>query len=333
MPTVSTAAAGSTGSSSLLNTIKLALHKASLRGAWDLPAWYEPVLKGLAVEVFLLIALGGAVRVMNAGLACPDWPLCFGDYIPDYHPQVYLEFIHRAMAGLVSLTLAMLAWTMFRSQAPKSVKWLMGLAVTVLLAQVIFGGLTVLLQLHAKVVAAHLGMGTAFFGLLLWLWFEVKSQSVAETVAAGAESVVRLKWAKYAAVTMVIGIFSQILLGGMVASHYAALVCTDFPTCHGQWFPTFQGIIGLHVIHRLGAYAVCVLAAANFWFMRKQPQLRLRKISVGIMAMVICQVLLGIANVKLMTPPLITVSHLALATAILSLTLRQLHQATRPSLA
>ena len=138
----------------------------------DLPKWFSPALKALVIEVFALIALGGFVRIMNAGLACPDWPLCFGDYIPDYHPQVYFEFIHRAMAGLVAISTAILALTLWLSSQPKKIKWIMAFAVVLLLAQIIFGGLTVLWQLQAGVVATHLGMGTAFFATLLWIYLQ-----------------------------------------------------------------------------------------------------------------------------------------------------------------
>src|SRR5262249_890506 len=43
----------------------------------------------LLVLTTCLMALGGATRAMDAGLACPDWPLCFGHFVPDFHPQVY----------------------------------------------------------------------------------------------------------------------------------------------------------------------------------------------------------------------------------------------------
>ena len=32
----------------------------------------------IVVALIALVVIGGATRVMEAGLACPDWPLCFG---------------------------------------------------------------------------------------------------------------------------------------------------------------------------------------------------------------------------------------------------------------
>lgn len=280
-----------------------------------LPEWFVPFLGGLVIEVFLLICLGGAVRTMNAGLACPDWPLCFGDVIPDYHPQVYLEFIHRVMAGLVSLTTAFLAVFLFRAHVRPALKYLMGGALVVLFAQVIFGGLTVLWQLHAHVVAGHLGLATLFFALLLWIYMDLKH---------GKEAAVTSTPQKTWSVVVVTWTYAQILLGGLVASHYAANVCPDFPTCQGQWVPTLSGPVGLQVIHRFNAYLLVAVIAVN-WFVNRDTSPRARKLSNGMLAMVLTQIGLGIANVFLGTPPLISVLHLATATGLFSLGLRQLY--------
>jgi len=69
----------------------------------------------LAIATLALMAVGSATRVMNAGLACPDWPLCYGQIVPrqQMNLQVFLEWFHRmdaSLIGLMSIWLAVQAW-------------------------------------------------------------------------------------------------------------------------------------------------------------------------------------------------------------------------------
>lgn len=281
---------------------------------YNLPPWFLKTLKFLLFEVFFLIALGGSVRVMNAGLACPDWPLCFGDVIPDYHPQVYLEFIHRVLAGFIALTTCGLMVYLWRKPSvPKGLQGLGGLTILLLVSQVVMGGLTVLLQLHSKVVAAHLGLALCFYMSLLWIYLSVKGSAVREEVP---------RWVGRSSIALVFVIFAQVILGGLVASNYASLVCLDFPTCHGQWFPTFRGIIGLQVIHRTFADFVVLSGIVHFFVIRKQVKDQAyRKAANALAILVLVQLGVGISNVLLKVPPLIAVTHLVVATALLGLAL------------
>lgn len=285
---------------------------------WGLPRWFLPVLKSLVAEVFFLIAFGAAVRAMNSGLACPDWPLCFGEFIPDYHPQVYFEFIHRVLAGVIGIvTVGLNVWLIFKSQAPRRVKALGAASVLLLLTQIVFGGLTVLLKLQAGVVAAHLAMGTGFFAVLTWLLLTLNGAPKDVLVERAP------RWLRYVSFGFAGAVYTQILLGGLVASNYAALVCTDFPTCRGEWFPHLSGALGIHMIHRYGAYTIAVLALAYvITVFRSTTSRRLKNLALWITAMVVVQITLGVANILLLTPPLITVAHLAVATMILGLAVR-----------
>lgn len=251
---------------------------------------------------------------MDAGLACPDWPLCFGDFIPDYHPQVYFEFIHRVMAGVIMICTTIFSYQLLRSpQVSRRVKVYAVLSWFLLIAQAVMGGLTVLMQLHDKVVTLHLAMGTGFFALLLVIYKSLKKPNVPPP-GRGVGRFARVLW---------FAVYGQIILGGLVASNYAANVCPEFPLCHGQLIPTLSGPIGLQVIHRLGAYTlfaiglgfvVYVFTTAKESFWRRQ--------AAHFMAVLLTQVGIGISNVLLGTPPLIAVAHLFTGTVLLGLVTR-----------
>lgn len=290
------------------------------------PQQLQKWFKYLCLEVWLLIAIGGSVRAMNAGLACPDWPLCFGDYIPDYHPQVYFEFIHRVLAGTVGLITLFLAVQVSRVKTlPTKIKIFSWLAVLLVAFQVVLGGLTVLLQLHDKVVAAHLALAVMFFSVLLWVewWLREPAKAAEPKPAVGG-------WF-WAIVTVSAVVFGQILLGGLVASNYAGLVCTDFPKCHGQWVPTLQGPIGLQVIHRFWAYTTFVAIVVYFAVTKARQIKVLWSQAQWLLALCLLQICIGIANVKFFTPPLITVLHLATAVTIWWVCLRTIYLTRRYS--
>ena len=291
----------------------------------------------LTLEIWLLIALGGGVRAMNAGLACPDWPLCFGDMIPDYHPQVYFEFVHRAMAGMVGIVSLVLAILVWRSrEINRSLKWLAFGSLLLLAAQIVLGGLTVLWLLHDKVVVGHLMLAAGFLGLNLWMYLSLKLQSGdnksqklpgSSSHDQGENITVATITKGFAAATvvMLLVVIGQMTLGGLVASNYAALVCSEFPLCHGKFIPTLSGALGLHIMHRLGAYTtMLVVLLLGAWAWRARLDLSVRKNMMWMVTVVIWQMGVGIANVLFFTPPLITVIHLASGMALLGLAVKQL---------
>ena len=273
----------------------------------------------LSVFTLGLICLGGAVRAMNAGLACPDWPLCFGKFIPDYHPQVYFEFIHRVIAGLIALLSLFLGISAFRTPGiPKIVKWIVLISWVVLWIQIIMGGLTVLKLLHFSTVTAHLGLAMAFFGLMVWVVMILSS----DPPLTRHHNRTALK---YVILILPFLVFGQILLGGLVSSNYAGLACEDFPLCQGQLVPTLDGAVGLQVIHRLGAYAVFFYIYMMYLGIRwGRVDFGPKMIKAGRagVTLILIQVVLGMANVIFKIPPLITILHLAAAAAILATSLR-----------
>jgi len=181
--------------------------------------WVTRLVFGLAIATLFLMALGSATRVMNAGLSCPDWPLCYGEFVPrdQMNLQVFLEWFHRLIAtsmGFAAIGLASLTWW-YRRVLPVWTPWAATFALFLVIVQGILGGLTVTELLRFDIVTAHLGTGLLFFSTLVAIGTALLSHH-------GTGNVGKLKWV---GVTAVILVYVQSILGGLVSSQWALHQC------------------------------------------------------------------------------------------------------------
>jgi cytochrome c oxidase assembly protein subunit 15 len=82
----------------------------------------------------------------------------------------------------------------------------------------------------------------------------------------------------------------------------------------GEFFPTFSGIQGLHVLHRTVAYTLVAALLVAAALTRRHPALG-RCLALA-SALALAQVAVGVANVLLRLPVEITALHSALAAAL-----------------
>jgi len=99
-----------------------------------------------------LILLGGFVHNTESSLACPDWPLCYGEFFPKMEGGVLIEHSHRLLASLVGLLSILNCFFIYRSkderQGPNSFNFKFSLIVLgVVIIQGILGGITVIYKL------------------------------------------------------------------------------------------------------------------------------------------------------------------------------------------
>ncbi len=273
-------------------------------------AWAFAVLTGMT---YALVVFGAIVRAQGAGLACPDWPLCFGQVVPRMDFGVVFEWGHRALASVVSLgLLGLIIGTWFVPAARALIGRYLIAAVVVLAVQIVLGGLTVLHLLATWTVTSHLLVGNAFalsLGLVSATLFRVSRPQVEQPPSPGAASVA---WHLVALLLL-----AQMTLGGLVASSFAGLACVTWPACVGDsWFPTLSGPVGLHVLHRVTAYGLVLAIGAAAALSRGD----LRRLGVLASVVVLLQVALGVANVLLQLPVEVTAGHSAGAAALCLLT-------------
>ena len=267
------------------------------------PVWIRRLVWKIAIATLLLMAVGSATRVMNAGLACPDWPLCYGQLVPtrQMNLQVFLEWFHRldaALIGISAIALSGLSWW-YRSVLPKWLPWAATFALFLIVFQGILGGLTVTQLLRFDIVTAHLGTALLFFTTLIII-------GTALLPYQGTKTTGKLRWIGFSASVLV---YLQSILGGLVGSRWALHQC-------------FAGsqLCSVMNAHILGVVPPTLATIALIWFAWKTPGLHqgLRILANVAATLVSLQILLGIATFKLhlQVEPL-TVTHQAVGASLL----------------
>ncbi len=279
---------------------------------------YISLIKRLAMLVALmtlvLVGLGGYVRATGAGLACPDWPLCFGMLVPEMRYGVIQEVFHRYLAAIVSVGVLALTFISFkfRKESPRLFGFLLFVC-ALLLTQVVLGGLTVLMKLNPFIVTGHLIIGTVIVQSLLLVASEKVDSSAAPSKPA--DSIVSKVFYFMSAL-----LFVQIGIGGFVGSSGASMACPEIPFCDGLILSsTFSGPQMIQMIHRVNGVLIALLALSSIFIISSfGDKISIKKAhAVAMFVMIMGQVLLGFANVVMSIPVAPAVVHLVLAQLLL----------------
>jgi len=287
---------------------------------------------------FVVIVVGAYVRLEDAGLGCPDWPGCYGQLIgvpvepheitraeeafskPVDIGRARKEMLHRYLAGTLGLLIVALAVMAWRGRSvlqhsPALATALVGLVVL----QAALGKWTVTMLLKPVIVTLHLLGGMATLALLVWL--ALREHPMAVNAPRGLRG-----WAILALVVAAV----QIALGGWVSTNYAALACIDFPTCHGEWVPPMdfrhgfqlmrelgvtsagaplsaESLTAIQWAHRVGALVTLFVVGGLSIALVRVPALRLY--GAILLAILLLQIALGVANVLLRLPLVLAVAH------------------------
>ncbi|HET6819890.1 MAG TPA: heme o synthase [Candidatus Limnocylindria bacterium] len=265
-----------------------------------------------AAATYLLIVVGGLVRATDSGLGCPDWPLCFGAWVPPNELHAWIEHSHRLVAALAvgPLVGAVALITVFsgrRRDRPLLVAAVV--AGVLVIVQAVLGGQVVIQGLARELVTAHLAMALTVLALTIL---------IADRAANG-----RMPGRESALPTWLIGltglaVFAQMLLGSWVTGHEAGLAYGDFPLMDGRVLPVIGSVTqAINVAHRAMAVVVLALVLWMAWSVRRASQRELpRRLAAVAAALVLVQLALGAANIWSRLSAFFVVPHLAVGAAL-----------------
>ena len=274
------------------------------------------------IATYGLIVLGATVRATDSGTACPDWPLCHGQLIPPAETKVLIEFSHRLVASIVGfmiLGVVLQVWRGYRQRAP--MVWAGALAVVLLAAQVIVGGVTVGTETAAGVVAIHLTIALTLISLLIFIAASAWTQERPGTAAVSPLPVLAAA-----------GVFALIITGAFVSQTDAGLAYPDWPLFDGKVVPADSQAGQLHYVHRVAAGLVGLIVAGAFFaaYRRRAAPPILWGLAVAFAGFMV-QALVGAANVWMDLATWVRILHLALASAVWAvLVFTLVWAATRP---
>jgi heme A synthase len=294
---------------------------------------YRRLVLATIAATFLLIIIGGIVRVSDSGLGCGPansgfhgWPFCNGALIPGLDINTIIEYSHRTVAGIVGLmmiALAVLAWR--RDRGNRALVRATIAAALLVIAQGLLGAATVENDLDETLVAAHLGLAMALLALLIYIWRASNPANVGAEPANGGRGFRPLAVAACGLA------LCAIVAGGYMAgtqnygradyqlgdgAHHAC--GKEFPTCNGSFLPFGDTrLVDIHLTHRVFVYLTTLFVLGLIILaLRRRPSpgvVRNAWIAAAILA---TQLLVGALNVWLDEYEVLIVLHLALGTLL-----------------
>jgi heme A synthase len=283
---------------------------------------FRNLLLATAIMVYLLIVIGGIVRVTGSGLGCPDWPRCFGRWIPPLRADAIIEYTHRLVATLTSpliLASAVVAWWRFR--AVRLATYPLLYAILLLAFQGLLGGVVVLLETPPNLVSVHLGI--AFLIQALVIIPAVLTYLAPRLDITAARLIFDSRFARLARLTTVM-VFLMLLSGAFVVGSNSTYACSGWPLCNGQLIPS-NPMGYIHMAHRLMVLLASVHVLLLYLRARK-TQFRLaanRAAALVLLIFFLLQAAVGALKVSFAFPILLLGLHVALASAVWGLMMVQ----------
>ena len=255
----------------------------------------------LTIAIVFQIILGAIVRITESGLACPDWPLCYGLWFPTAEKiqlieninfsyiQIMLEWIHRVNAAVIvgPLTIILLFKSLFQNSYKKFRVFTIVIFCVVIL-QSLIGGFTVFDKNSAWSVALHLSLALILLFLSTNMFLKSTKLEINFYNTYSKKELTIL-------IISILFVFLTMLLGAIVSKSGASLACANWPLCNEKLLPSNTGYLEVvHMLHRIFAiFSVFLIIYFSFIHQFSINNIFIKIIYILPILLIIMQTLLG----------------------------------------
>ena len=289
----------------------------------DPSAAFRRIALTTTATTYLLILVGGLVRASGAGLGCPDWPRCFGGWIPPASPAdlpagfdpaqfnatlMWTEYLNRLLGVAVGLLIfATLVSAIRHHRHTRPILWPSVAAFLLVGFQGWLGGQVVAHELAAWIVTVHLIVAFVIVSLLLYATLFAWYRPDLRPTPRGD---VPLAWTAAALIALTLG---QVALGAQVRGGVDAALDRGVPRSD-----ILASVGRVDLWHREMAAVVVGLTLVVAWLTWRQPRPRaVMRAATAVVGLVLCQIGLGTTMAYLALTPPAQVAHLTASSLLL----------------
>src|SRR5579859_2451838 len=277
--------------------------------------------------MFVVLVMGATVTNTGSAEGCGrSWPLCNGQFVPEFTVATAIEYSHRAVTGVEGLLVVALAVAMFaRWRADREVRLLAALMIGTLALQAGLGAGAVLAPQSTFMLATHFGVSLIAFAAVFLSAAVVFEHTRPRPRTVRVAPTTLRRWVLGAGAY----VLAVVYLGAYVRHAGVSLACVDWPLCNGQMVPVLEGPTAVVFGHRVAAAGAVLLLA---WLVRLAQTAQIGQGAAwASLALVVLQALSGAIVVWTRLGLFSTLAHagiMALLFAALALLTRQV---LRPS--
>lgn len=286
-----------------------------------LDSFQKTALTTVAATLFLIF-VGGLARAAGAGLGCPDWPRCFGSWIPptsveqlpsQFDPsqfnvvKMWIEYVNRLVGVIIGLLIIATAALSFRYRKSKpQITWASVASLVLVIYQGWLGGQVVRSALDEWLITLHMLLAMVIVNLLIYATFKAFTEHLSYTISDAIRR--HLFWVTG---ILLLAALIQMVIGTQVREAIDAVVKANPDLDRSLWL---ERVGFIDHLHRSTSWSLVLLGAYLGWVMNKfSLATPIMKTGYGIILLIILQVILGIGLAYMGMPAAFQVLHLTFA--------------------